>query len=86
MSKKQHHKKPQKLAAQVSMAAAPAATVAAAPRVVPQRTPVAVKPKAVVTWEELSGRYQHVNDELKQIGILAGSFLVVLLLLWAILG
>lgn len=67
------------------MAAATAAPVAAAPRVA-QRPPVAVKPKAVVTWEELSGRYQHVNEELKRIGILAGSFLVVLLVLWAILG
>jgi len=85
MSKKQHHKKPQKFAAPVSMAAAPATTVQAASRIVPQHTPVAVKPKAVVTWEELSGRYQHVNGELKQIGILAGSFLVVLLVLWAIL-
>lgn len=86
MSKKQHHKKQLNHTAPASVAAAPAAPVAAAPRVVLQRAPVAVKPKAVVTWQELAPRYQHVNDELKQIGILAGSFLVVLLVLWGILG
>jgi len=85
MSKKQQHKKPQKFAAPLSMAAAQAAPVAAAPRVA-QHTPVAAKPKAVVTWQELAPRYHRVNDELKQIGILAGSFLVVLLVLWGILG
>ena len=68
------------------MATAPAATVAAAPRIVPPHAPTTMKPKAVVTWQELAPKYQHVNDELKQIGILAGSFLVVLLVLWGILG
>ncbi len=86
MSKKQHHKKQLNHAVPAGMAAATAAPVEAAPRVVPQRAPVAMKPKAVVTWQELAPRYQHVNDELKQIGILAGSFLVVLLVLWGILG
>jgi len=44
------------------------------------------RPKSGATWEELQGRYSHVNGELKQIGTLAGSFLVVLLILAAILS
>jgi len=38
------------------------------------------------TWLEFREQYRHVNYELKQIGIIAGSFLVVLLMLTAILG
>ncbi len=39
-----------------------------------------------MSWSELQERYSYVNGELKQIGILAGSFLVVLLILTAVLG
>jgi hypothetical protein len=48
--------------------------------------PVPSRPKAGVSWDEFRGRYSHVNAELKQIGILAGSFLVVLLILAAVLS
>jgi hypothetical protein len=85
MSKKQRRKQPQKPPAPVHFAAAKPAPVET-PRIVPQRTPVVSKPKAVVSWQDVAVRYEHVNAELKQIGILAGSFLVVLLVLWAILG
>ncbi len=85
MSKKQRRKQPQKPPAPVNVAAASHAPVEA-PRVATQRTPVVSKPRSVVTWSDVAVRYEHVNAELKQIGILAGSFLVVLLVLWAILG
>ncbi len=49
-------------------------------------TPPAQKPRAGTTWPEFCDRYRHVNVELKRIGILAGSFLVVLLVLTAILS
>ena len=52
----------------------------------PRRVPTAPKARPGTTWEEFSGRYGYVNAELKQIGILAGSFLVVLLILNAALG
>lgn len=48
--------------------------------------PVASRAKSGATWDEFRGRYSHVNAELKQIGILAGSFLVVLLILAAVLS
>jgi len=47
--------------------------------------PPAQKPRAGTDWSEFRDRYRHVNVELKRIGILAGSFLVVLLILTAIL-
>ena len=47
---------------------------------------VASRAKPGATWLEFREQYRHVNIELKQIGIIAGSFLVVLLLLTAILG
>ena len=52
----------------------------------PRSMPVAAKPRAGTTWEEFAERYRYVNAELKQIGILAGSFLVVLLILQGVLG
>jgi len=85
MSKKQRHKQSHKPPAPVSVAAASAAPVEI-PRVAAQRAPIVSKPGAPVSWRDVAVRYQHVNAELKQIGILAGSFLVVLLVLWAILG
>jgi hypothetical protein len=45
-----------------------------------------LRAKSGATWEEFQGRYSHVNVELKQIGMLAGSFLIVLLILAAVLG
>ena len=38
-----------------------------------------------MTWSDFQERYRHVNGELKQIGMIAGSFLVVLLVLALIL-
>ena len=61
--------------------AAPPVNVAPAKRAVP-----APKSKAQPTWKDFAERYSYVNRELQQIGILAGSFLVVLLILTAILG
>ncbi|MFW6102794.1 MAG: hypothetical protein ACOC7M_00715 [Chloroflexota bacterium] len=40
----------------------------------------------MASWEEHAERYGYVNGELKSIGILAGSFLVVLLILSAVIG
>jgi len=86
MGKKQRRKQSRKITA---MAAHPAATVAVAEPTrmdEPRRMSAAPKPRAGTTWEEFCGRYRYVNAELKQIGILAGSFLVVLLILNAVLG
>lgn len=86
MGKKQRRNQSRKITAR---ATGPAASVSvAAPAQVdgPRRMPVAPKPRAGATWEEFSERYRYVNGELKQIGILAGSFLVVLLILDAVIG
>ncbi len=85
MSKKQRRKQSPKSPAPVSVAAVSPAPVET-PRITAQRPPVVSKPRAVVTWRDMAVRYEHVNAELKQIGLLAGSFLIVLLVLWAILG
>lgn len=52
----------------------------------PQRLPVTAKARPGATWEEFAERYRYVNAELKQIGILAASFLAVLLILNAVIG
>lgn len=39
-----------------------------------------------MSWQDFREQYKHVNAELKEIGIIAGSFMVVLLILTAILG
>jgi len=52
----------------------------------PRRMPVAAKARPGATWAEFAERYRYVNAELKQIGILAGCFLVVLLILNAVIG
>jgi hypothetical protein len=97
MAKKQRRKQSQKGMRQPIQAAAarqaatvtgePAATAAAQPAAPQPRTPEpARKQKAVATWAEHAQRYTYVNQELKSIGILAGSFLVILLILSAILS
>jgi hypothetical protein len=42
--------------------------------------------RPAVSWSEFSSQYAHVTGELRQIGILAGSFLLVLVILAAILN
>lgn len=96
MSKRQRRKQTRRAAPSAQSAPAPVAAVEtpqeapAAAR--PVSTPLAPRPvaaprgKAQPTWQDFSERYRYVNRELKQIGILAGSFLVVLLILTAILG
>ena len=86
MSKKQRHKQSQKLSAPTTVLAARPESHEAAPRIASQPSFPSQKSKTAVTWKDMAVRYQHVNDELKRIGILAGSFLVVLLVLWGILG
>ena len=96
MSKKQRRKQSHRAQPPAQSAPAPVAAVET-----PQEAPVAAAPvsaaparrvvatprgKAQPTWQDFSERYSYVNRELKQIGILAGSFLVVLLILTAILG
>ena len=47
---------------------------------------VAAPARPTASWAEFRERYRYVNSELKRIGVLAASFLVVLLILTAILG
>lgn len=90
MAKKQHRKQqPIRVGVQAAapVAGAPAATL---PGYVPQprvAAPAASATKARpgMTWSDFQERYRHVNGELKQIGMIAGSFLVVLLVLALIL-
>ena len=95
MSKRQRRKQTRRASASAQSAPAPVAAET------PQEAPVAARPvssapahrpvaaprgKTQPTWQDFAERYRYVNSELKQIGILAGSFLVVLLILTAILG
>jgi hypothetical protein len=94
MAKKQNRKQQAKKvvrtpapAVAASVASAPAAT---APASVPQQrpavsAPAASKARPVQAWCDFQDRYRHVNGELKQIGMIASSFLVVLLVLAFIL-
>ncbi len=89
MAKKQRRKQSRKPVRQPAQSAAPGQpTGAARPATTPQTpaTEAARKQRAVASWEEHAERYGYVNRELKNIGILAGSFLVVLLILSAIIG
>jgi len=95
MSKKQRRKQNRKAPPPTQSVPAPAAAAefVEAGESVPTQAPVqqrrvapAPKAKAQPTWQDFTERYRYVNRELKQIGILAGSFLVVLLILTAILG
>lgn len=86
MGKKQRRNQSRKITAG---AARPAAIVSVATPVQadePRRMPVTAKARPGTTWEEFGERYRYVNAELKQIGILAGSFLMVLLILNAVIG
>ena len=86
MGKKQRRNQSRKTTAR---AARPAASITvAAPAQAGEPRPVSVAPKSRpgTTWEEFGERYRYVNTELRQIGILAGSFLVVLLILDAVIG
>jgi len=97
MSKKQRRKQSRRASPPAQSAPAPVAAVEETPQEAPvaastvsaaparRATPVA-KSKAQPTWKDFAERYSYVNRELKQIGILAGSFLAVLLILTAILG
>jgi len=86
MSKKQRHKQDRKFSAPTTSQAARPERREVAPRITAQPASPSQKSKTAVTWKEMAARYEHVNDELKEIGILAGSFLLVLLVLWGILG
>ena len=91
MGKKQRNNKAPKTVAQAPLSAAPTPTSpesAPQPAIVNAVSRVSPTPKARpgTTWAEFPDKYSYVNVELKQIGILAGSFLVVLLILAAILG
>ena len=91
MGKKQRRKQhPVRTGAQApsSVASAPItqSPVAMEPRRASATAAVSSRAKPGATWIEFSQQYRHINAELKQIGIIAGSFLVVLLVLTAILG
>lgn len=86
MGKKQRRKQSRKVPAPTGRSAAAVPIAGVARMDEPRRVPTGPKPRAGTTWEEFTGRYRYVNAELKQIGILAGSFLVVLLILDAVLG
>ncbi len=88
--RKQHHKQHHKRTPQ-ARTSAPRPAVADSPPPVEQartgsRTSSSPSRIAATSWLEFRDRYRYVNTELKRIGILAGSFLVVLLVLTAILG
>ncbi|MBN1856143.1 MAG: hypothetical protein JW846_04235 [Dehalococcoidia bacterium] len=91
MGKKQNRNRARKPAAQAPRSATPVPSTpeAAAPPVrvsTINRAPSTPKAKPGTTWAEIADKYRYVNVELKQIGILAGSFLVVLLILAAVLN
>ena len=86
MGKKQRRKQPRRVPAPTGRSAATVPIAEVARMDGPRRTLAVPKPRVGTTWEEFTGRYRYVNAELKQIGILAGSFLVVLLILDAVLG
>lgn len=90
MGKKQRRKQHRKVTPQAhtqpvrpSTTETPEATQG--PRV--QKTPAPTqRTRTAPSWTEFRERYRYVNSELKHIGVLAGSFLVVLLILSAVLG
>lgn len=91
MGKKQRRKQqPQRTAPQGVSPAAAASVVQAAVtpqvRTSPVTAATGAKSRSGMAWSEFADRYSYVNRELKQIGILAGSFLVVLLILTVVLG
>lgn len=89
MAKKQRRKLSRKPVRQPAQSAAPnQPTGAARPAATAEATAAEQSRKAgaVTSWEDHAERYGYVNRELKNIGILAGSFLVVLLILSAIIG
>jgi len=91
MGKKQRRKQqPSWARAQVSapVAAEPAQQSSVAPelRRSTAAAPTFSRTRPGATWLEFREQYRHVNAELKQIGIIAASFLVVLLVLAAILS
>ena len=86
MGKKQRRKQSRKITAGAVRPAAAFSVTATAQADEPRGTPVAAKARPGATWEEFAERYRYVNTELKQIGILAGCFLVVLLVLNAVIG
>ena len=91
MGKKQRRNQSRKAVAQAPVVAA-TAPITPEPEPLPARVQpprqvaTAAKARPGTTWAEFADKYRYVNIELKQIGILAGSFLVVLLILAAILG
>ena len=94
MGKKQRRKQSRKATRQPIQAAgagSPASPTrqppaGAAPTGAPRAAESQRRQKTVATWAEHAQRYEYVNRELKSIGILAGSFLVVLLILSAVIG
>ena len=87
MAKKQRRKQPRKSIRQPAQSAAPGQpTASARPVTAPAATEPSRKQRDIATWGEHAQRYDYVNRELKNIGIIAGSFLVILLILSAIVG
>ena len=87
MAKKQRRKQAPKPIRQPAQSAAPGQpTASARPAAAPAPAEASRKERGVATWAEHAERYNYVNSELKTIGIIAGSFLVVLLILSAIVG
>ena len=86
MGKKQRRNQSRKITAGAARPAAAFSVTAPAQADEPRRMPVTAKARPGATWEEFGERYRYVNAELKQIGILAGSFLTVLLILNAVIG
>ncbi len=94
MGKKQQRKKHRKATTQApappaQRARAPAADTPPPAAVESRRdkaAPAPLRPRTTASWTEFRERYRYVNVELKRIGVIAASFLVVLLILTAILG
>ena len=86
MGKKQRRNQSRKTTARAVRHPATVPVAAPAQAGEPRLMSVAPKSRPGTTWEEFAERYRYVNAELKQIGILAGSFLVVLLILDVVIG
>ncbi len=86
MGKKQRRNQSRKIPAGAVRPAGAISITAQAQADEPRRMRVTAKAAPGATWEEFGERYRYVNAELKQIGILAGAFLIVLLILNAVIG
>jgi len=90
MAKKQRKQQPKRVVSPATPASVVTASTVESPAPVQLRRatpppPIAAKSRTGAAWCDFQERYRHVNSELRQIGIIAGSFLVVLLVLAFIL-